>query len=141
MVCVCMCVFFFVFLFFLNACCSVTLLGPLRSLPVHPSIQFTSYQVRSRRCAGTGSAAWPSSYASSRVRKETKKPITTCQPHDSPHYPPPHHHSTTGDDKSGESRSYRISTLAGVIVPVVRGDGLVTVDMGTPILEGEALRC
>lgn len=61
--------------------------------------------------------------------------------HDSPHYPPPHHHTTSGDDKSGESRSYRISTLAGVIVPVVRGDGLVTVDMGMPILEGEALRC
>ena len=50
-------------------------------------------------------------------------------------------HRTAGDEKSGESRSYRISTLAGVIVPVVRGDGLVTVDMGTPILEGEALRC
>jgi len=42
-----------------------------------------------------------------------------------------------GDDRNGESRSYRIYTLAGMVVPVVRGDGLVTVDMGTPILDGE----
>lgn len=33
-------------------------------------------------------------------------------------------------------KTYKISTLAGTIVPVVRDDGLVTVDMGEPILEG-----
>lgn len=61
-------------------------------------------------------------------------------PKPTPHPQSPKHQCTPGDDKSGESRSYRISTLAGVIVPVVRGDGLVTVDMGTPILEGTCER-
>jgi len=36
-----------------------------------------------------------------------------------------------------EPHTYRISTLAGTIVPEIRSDGLVTVDMGEPILEGE----
>lgn len=35
-----------------------------------------------------------------------------------------------------QERTYKIWTLAGPIVPVVRKDGLVTVDMGAPILKG-----
>lgn len=42
-------------------------------------------------------------------------------------------------DLEGRStpHTYRISTLAGMIVPEIRADGLVTVDMGEPILEGK----
>ena len=43
-----------------------------------------------------------------------------------------------GDEVDAEKdQTFRIWTLGGIMVPVVRKDGLVTVDMGTPILEGE----
>jgi diaminopimelate epimerase len=42
-----------------------------------------------------------------------------------------------GADAAGaEEKSYTISTGAGLIVPLIRSDGLVTVDMGVPILNG-----
>ena len=36
---------------------------------------------------------------------------------------------------------FTISTGAGPIVPVVRGDGLITVDMGEPVLDGPLVPC
>uniref|UniRef100_A0A7S2S1N5 diaminopimelate epimerase n=2 Tax=Rhizochromulina marina TaxID=1034831 RepID=A0A7S2S1N5_9STRA len=40
------------------------------------------------------------------------------------------------DGSEGTETTYTINTGAGPIIPVIRGDGLVTVDMGPPILEG-----
>lgn len=37
--------------------------------------------------------------------------------------------------------AYRIATLAGVIVPKLRGDGQITVDMGEPILAAAQVPC
>lgn len=39
-------------------------------------------------------------------------------------------------DLGEESESYRVNTLAGLIVPVMNDDGTITVDMGEPELEG-----
>jgi len=43
------------------------------------------------------------------------------------------------EGKEAEGATYRIETLAGPIVPEVRPDGLVTVDMGMPILDAAAV--
>jgi hypothetical protein len=43
-----------------------------------------------------------------------------------------------GEEKKEEvaERAYRVWTLAGTMIPVVRSGGFVTVDMGEPILDG-----
>jgi diaminopimelate epimerase len=38
-------------------------------------------------------------------------------------------------DLGADSKSYRVDTLAGPIIPVMNDDGTITVDMGAPILE------
>ena len=43
--------------------------------------------------------------------------------------------------KDGDDEVFTIATGAGPIVPVVRGDGLITVDMGEPELAGPKVPC
>ena len=43
--------------------------------------------------------------------------------------------------KDGDDEVFTIATGAGPIVPVVRGDGLITVDMGEPELAGPRVPC
>ncbi|MBR8828270.1 MAG: diaminopimelate epimerase [Gomphosphaeria aponina SAG 52.96 = DSM 107014] len=42
-------------------------------------------------------------------------------------------------NKDSAGKSYRIHTLAGVMIPKLEGDGLVTVDMGRPLLTAAAI--
>mmetsp|Transcript_34329 Transcript_34329/g.50471 ORF Transcript_34329/g.50471 Transcript_34329/m.50471 type:complete len:332 (+) Transcript_34329:69-1064(+) len=44
-------------------------------------------------------------------------------------------------DLGADSKSYRVNTLAGPIIPVMNDDGTITVDMGEPILDGPSVPC
>mmetsp|Transcript_37824 Transcript_37824/g.82898 ORF Transcript_37824/g.82898 Transcript_37824/m.82898 type:complete len:355 (-) Transcript_37824:1531-2595(-) len=42
-------------------------------------------------------------------------------------------------DLGADASSYKINTLAGPIIPVMNDDGTITVDMGSPILDGPSV--
>lgn len=46
-------------------------------------------------------------------------------------------HEVIEKQPKGSEKTYKISTLAGVIVPVVKSDGRIVVDMGLPVLESK----